>query len=102
ATSPTWACVAGVHGVPLATYLWRVVLPIVLPAGGVMFLLVGVLATADPNTVLLLHPPGEASLPLAIFTVMANAPETLVASLCLVYVHTAGGTAAGAWCHVEG
>jgi hypothetical protein len=40
--------------------------------------------------VLLLHPPGEASLPLAIFSVMANAPESLVASLCLTYLLVAG------------
>jgi ABC-type Fe3+ transport system permease subunit len=44
------------------------------------------LAAADVSTMLLLHPPGQATLPLAIFTVMANAPESLVASLCLLYV----------------
>jgi hypothetical protein len=49
------------------------------------------LATADVGSVLLLHPPGQGSLPLAIFTVMANAPESLVASLCLVYVAPALG-----------
>ena len=35
--------------------------------------------------VLLLHPPGRGTLPLAIFTIMANAPEALVAMLCLFY-----------------
>ena len=49
-------------------------------------MLVGLLATADVGTVLLLHPPGQDSLPLTIFTVMANAPESLVASLCLIYM----------------
>jgi hypothetical protein len=34
----------------------------------------------------LVHPPGEAPLSLAIFTVMANAPDTLVATLCLLYI----------------
>jgi len=48
--------------------------------------LVALLASADAGTVLLLHPPGERSLPLAIFTVMANAPEAAVAALCFVYV----------------
>ena len=41
------------------------------------------------GTVLLLHPPGQSSLPLTIFTVMANAPESLVASLCLAYIMVA-------------
>jgi hypothetical protein len=44
------------------------------------------LATAEIGTVLLLHPPGHGSLPLAVFTIMANAPEALVAMLCFFYV----------------
>ena len=47
-------------------------------------------ATADITTALLLSPPGRGSLPLAIFTVMANAPEALVGTLCLLYVGGAG------------
>lgn len=96
-TSATWALAAGIHGVPLAMYLRRVVLPLLLPTGAVAMLLVALLATADITTVLLLHPPGESSLPLAIFTVMANAPESLVATLCLVYVAVAAGILATAW-----
>ena len=61
------------------------------PGLGLSVLLVGLLATADVGTVLLLQPPGETSFPLAIFTIMANAPESLVASLCLLYVLVAGG-----------
>jgi iron(III) transport system permease protein len=101
-TSATWVLVACVHGVPLQTYLWRVLLPLLLPVGGVSVLLIALLATADITTVLLLHPPGEGSLPLAIVTVMANAPETLVASLCLVYVTVAMGLLAIAWTRAGG
>ena len=97
ATSATWVLVASVHGVSLRTYLRRVMLPFLLPVGSVSVLLVALLATADISTVLLLHPPGERSLPLAIVTVMANAPETLVASLCLVYVTAAVGLLMAAW-----
>lgn len=85
-TSPTWALAAGLHGVPLGRYLLRVLAPRLAPAVGAALLLTALLATADVGTVLLLHPPGRGSLPLAIFTVMANAPEALVASLCLLYV----------------
>jgi iron(III) transport system permease protein len=95
--SASWTFSAGIHGVPLATYLRRVVLPLLLPATAVAVLLVALLATADVSTLLLLHPPGERSLPLAIFTVMANAPESLVASLCLVYVSTAAVLLTAAW-----
>jgi ABC-type Fe3+ transport system permease subunit len=93
----SWALAAGIHGVPLGPYLRRIVLPFLLPAGGAALVLVALLATADIGTVLLLHPPGAGSLPLAIFTVMANAPEALVASLCLVYLTVAAGALMAAW-----
>lgn len=96
-TSASWVFAASVHGVSLGTYLRRVVFPLLLPVGGVSVLLIALLATAEITTVLLLHPPGEGSLPLAIVTVMANAPETLVASLCLVYVTAAVGLLMAAW-----
>lgn len=89
--SVSWAQAAGIHAVPLGTYARKVVIPFLLPTGGLALLLVALLATADVGTVLLLHPPGKSSLPLAIFTVMANAPESLVASLCLAYVGSAAG-----------
>jgi ABC-type Fe3+ transport system permease subunit len=83
---PSWADVARVHRVSRATFLGRVALPWcarwAIPAAAVAALL----ATAEVGTVLLLHPPGHGSLPLAVFTIMANAPEALVAMLCLLYV----------------
>ena len=95
--SVSWAQAAAIHGVPLGTYVRKVVIPFLLPTGGLGLLLVALLATADVGTVLLLHPPGKTSLPLAVFTVMANAPESLVASLCLAYVGLAAGILIAAW-----
>ena len=68
-----------------------------MPAAGIGMLVVALLATADIGTVLLLHPPGQGSFPLAIFTVMANARESFVAALCLVYILAAGGFLTLAW-----
>jgi ABC-type Fe3+ transport system permease subunit len=83
---PSWSDAARVHRVPRATFFARIALPWcsrwAFPAAAVAALL----ATAEVGTVLLLHPPGHASLPLAVFTIMANAPEALVAMLCLLYV----------------
>ena len=67
-------------------YAARVLVPFLASAFGLAVAVVALLATADVGTVLLLQPPGESSLPVSIFTVMANAPESLVASLCLAYV----------------
>ena len=96
-TSASWTLAAALHGVSVWTYLWRVIFPLLLPAEAVAMLLVALLATADVSTVLLLHPPGARSLPLAIFTVMANAPESLVATSCLVYVAVASGLLIALW-----
>jgi iron(III) transport system permease protein len=84
-----WALAGGVHGVPLTTYLRFVVLPYLTPSLLASVIICGLLATADVVTVLLVHPPGQSSLPLTIFTIMANAPQSLVAMLCLLYVGSA-------------
>jgi ABC-type spermidine/putrescine transport system permease subunit II len=68
-----------------------VILPNLAAAIIVSLLLVMVLAAADITTTHLLQPPGKQSLPVAIFTVMANSPEGLVASLCLLYLACAVG-----------
>lgn len=84
--APCWSEAARLHGISRARFLYRVVLPLMKPALLVATVLVMVLATADITTVLLLQPPGRASLPVAVFTIMANSPEGLVASLCLLYI----------------
>ena len=78
------------------------VAPFFLPTAAITVLLVGLLATADGGTVLLVHPPCETSLPLAIFTVMANAPESLVASLSMAYVLVAATLLAVLWSVARG
>jgi ABC-type Fe3+ transport system permease subunit len=89
--SPSWTYAAAVHGVGFGRFARRVLWPALRPSVAISIAVVALLASADAGSVLLLHPPGETSLPLSIFTIMANAPEATVASLCLVYL---GGTIA--------
>ena len=84
--SPSWTDAARVHGVATPRLFVRIILPNLVSAIVVSLLLVMVLAAADITTTHLLQPPGAQSLPVAIFTVMANSPEGLVASLCLLYL----------------
>ena len=83
---PSWSDTARVHRVPRTTFFARVALPWCMRWAFPAAAIAALLATAEIGTVLLLHPPGHASLPLAVFTIMANAPEALVAMLCLFYV----------------
>ena len=89
--SPSWIDAGRVHGVAPSRMLCRVILPNLTAAIIVSLLLVMVLAAADITTTHLLQPPGKQSLPVAIFTVMANSPESLVASLCLLYLASVVG-----------
>ena len=82
----TWAFAGSIQGVPLTRYVRFVVLPFLAPGLATSVIMCGLLATADVVTMLLVHPPGQSSLPLTIFSIMANAPQSLVAALCLLYV----------------
>jgi ABC-type Fe3+ transport system permease subunit len=93
----TWALAAGVHGISIWRYVWSVLLPFLAPSLLMSFLVAALLAASDIVTTLLLHPPGASSLPLSIFTIMANAPESIVAALCLVYVTSAAIVLASLW-----
>ena len=96
--SPALACAAGVHGVPLGRYLWRVVLPLQRRAIVTAVLLVGLLATAEIGMVLLLYPPGEESLPLHIFQMIGYpAPSSRLAALCAIELALATGLLTLAW-----
>jgi iron(III) transport system permease protein len=85
----TWALAGGIQGVRLTAYVRSVVFPFLAPSLLASVIICGLLATADVVTVLLVHPPGQSSLPLTIFTIMANAPQSLVAALCLLYLVSA-------------
>src|SRR5262249_50150985 len=82
----SWVQAGGMHVVSLPSYLISVAFPCLFPTAALTVLLVALLAVGETGVVLLLPPPGESSLPLTIFTIMANAPEALVASLCLMYL----------------
>ncbi len=98
ATAPSWTHAAAISGVGLTSFLGRVMVPVLGPALAISGLLVALLASADVTSVLLLAPPGHSSFALRIFTVMANAPQALVAALCCVYLVIAVAAVAGLLC----
>jgi iron(III) transport system permease protein len=95
AMPPSWALAASVHGVPLMTYMRKVLGPVLAVSMVISVALVALVAMADVTTILLLQPPGQSSFPVTLFTVMANAPESMVASLCLSYIASSGLVIAG-------
>ena len=96
--SPSLARAAGIHGVPLGRYLWRVALPLQRRAVVMAVLLVGLLATAEIGMVVLVYPPGEETLPLHLFQIVGYpSPSSRLAALCLVDLVLAFGLLVVAW-----
>ncbi len=82
----SWSWAAELHGISLPLFMKRIAGPMLVRPVVTGFMLTFLLAEADVGTVLLLHPPGAQNLPLAIFTIMANAPRALVAQLGVAYI----------------
>ncbi|OWK41108.1 ABC transporter permease subunit [Fimbriiglobus ruber] len=98
AMSPSLARAAGVHGVPLWRYLWRVALPLQRRAVATAVLLVGSFATSEIGMVLLLYPPGEETLPLRIFQIIGYpSPSSRLAALCAIDLAAAVAILALTW-----
>jgi iron(III) transport system permease protein len=96
-TSPSQCLVGAIHGISVWRYFGRILGPALLPSAGIACIIVALLSTAEVGTALLLRPAGADSIPVQIFTVMANAPETLVAALCAIYIAGAAGLLLLGW-----
>ena len=90
AASPAWSSAAALHGIGLSRYFLQILFPWLKGALLSSFGLAALLATAEVGSAVLLRPPGADSYPVSIFTIMANAPESLVAASCVLYL-LAGG-----------
>ncbi len=75
---------AAVSGAGWLTSTWRIVLPQVRLAMTATWLLTFILAFGELGVSLLVAPPGESTLPIRVYTLIANAPSSQVAALALL------------------
>jgi iron(III) transport system permease protein len=75
---------ARIHGAGTGTYLRRILLPLSAQALFGAFIISFIFCLSELGTVIMVYPPGTSLLPIKIFTLMANAPQSLISSLCLV------------------
>jgi iron(III) transport system permease protein len=78
--------VAVVGGAGWLRVLFKVVVPQIRPALAASGLVVFVLAFGEIGSTILVAPPGESTLPIRVYTMIANAPASQVARLALVQV----------------
>jgi len=81
--------VAAVGGAGWRRVLLNVLIPQIRPALAASGLVVFVLAFGEIGTTILVSPPGESTLPIRVYTMIANAPASQVARLALVQVAAA-------------
>jgi iron(III) transport system permease protein len=75
---------AAVSGAGWLRSTWRIVLPQVRLAMSATWILTFILAFGELGVSLLVAPPGESTLPIRVYTLIANAPSSQVAALALL------------------
>jgi len=75
---------ASVSGAGWLRTMWCVVFPQMRLGLGAAWVVVFVLACGELGTTILVAPPGEATLPIRIYTIIANTPSSHVAALALL------------------
>jgi iron(III) transport system permease protein len=75
---------AAVSGAGWLRTMWRIVLPQIRLGLAAAWVLAFVLAFGELGASILVAPPGEATLPIRVYTIIANAPASQVAALALL------------------
>lgn len=75
---------AAVSGAGWLRTMWRIVVPQLTPALAAAWIVAFVLAFGELGATVLVAPPGDATLPIYIYTMIANAPSSQVAALALL------------------
>ena len=80
-----------VSGAPKWEALWRITVPMVSDALFGAFVISFIFCVGELGTAIMVYPPGTSLLPIKIFTIMANAPQSLTSAMCLVALLFTGG-----------
>jgi spermidine/putrescine-binding protein len=84
--SPTVEHAARLAGVPWITMVRRVLLPSLAPALAGVWGLTFILCLRDLDLAMTVHPPGVETLPIRVYTLMANSSSSVTAGLALLMV----------------
>lgn len=76
--------VAITQGVSSIKRIWNILLPLILPAVFASFIINFLLCFGDLGMTIMVYPPGTEILPIKVFTIMANAPQSLTSSMALI------------------
>ena len=76
--------VAQIQGASQMTRLKKILIPLIMPSLLAAFLISFIFNLGELGTTIMLYPPGTEIMPIKVFTIMANAPQSLTSSMTLI------------------
>lgn len=75
---------AQIEGITYFTRLQKILIPLIMPTLFVAFIISFIFCLGELGTTIMLYPPGTEIMPIKVFTIMANAPQSLTSSMTLI------------------
>jgi len=75
---------AQIIGVKRLSSITKIVLPLIMPSLFITFIIIFIFSFGELGTTIMLFPPGTEILPIKVFTIMANAPQSLTSAMTLI------------------
>ncbi len=75
---------AQVLGITSFKRLVKILIPLIMPTLFVTFIISFIFSLGELGTTIMLYPPGTEIMPIKVFTIMANAPQSLTSSMTLI------------------
>ena len=75
---------AQIEGITFFTRVRKILIPLIMPTLFVAFIISFIFSLGELGTTIMLYPPGTEIMPIKVFTIMANAPQSLTSSMTLI------------------
>ncbi len=75
---------AQIEGIALSKRIQKILIPLIMPALFAAFVINFIFCLGELGITIMLYPPGTEIMPIKVFTIMANAPQSLTSSMTLI------------------
>lgn len=75
---------AQIEGIASSTCLWKILIPLIMPTLFAALIINFIFCLGELGITIMLYPPGTEIMPIKVFTIMANAPQSLTSSMTLI------------------
>ena len=75
---------AQIEGISFFKRQKKILIPLIMPTLFVAFIISFIFSLGELGTTIMLYPPGTEIMPIKVFTIMANAPQSLTSSMVLI------------------